>query len=310
MPRRTKKPAGPPPDASLLGIPPEMRNAIYRLVVDDIDEVSIIGRRLDSSKATSTDHAWLWDTMAKHPLSQTCRQLRQEFDPVHRHRALTTGVAQYCLELEDFDVERINVFAEVVRSMPKTIQGRLKETVDGSGSIIRFNLTYRILSSIDKLKRRWRNLDSTFSRLRRALNSDTYYTYRSHEINLNFKHRTMSSAQKKLAPAQSLVAAAKSELRRLCGDADRDMIRDSLGHQKDWPSAYKLETIFENLNKSHNNHFRPMREAREQKASEALTQRLESEIKARLREELKAELRAEIMNELKDEAEAELERQI
>ena len=132
MPRRIKEPAlpaGPPLDASLLGIPPELRNAIYHAVADDIDKVSIIGRRLDQSKATSRDDSWLWNAMAKHPLSQTCGQLRREFDPIHQHRAITTGVTRYRLELENFDVERISDFAGVIRFMPKVITVQLRETV-------------------------------------------------------------------------------------------------------------------------------------------------------------------------------------
>lgn len=99
MPRKTKKPAGPPPDASLLGIPPELRNAIYHLVADDIDEASIIGRKLKSNVA------W-WDAMAKHPLSQTCRQLRQEFDSIHRRRAMRVEIIDELIDDAKVELDR------------------------------------------------------------------------------------------------------------------------------------------------------------------------------------------------------------
>jgi len=128
-----------------------MRNAIYRLVADDINEASIIGRKLAGSSATSSTHVWLWNAMAKHPLSQTCRQIRQEFDPVHHHRAIVTGVTRYRLELEDFNVAHVDNFADLVESMPKVVQDRLRETVDRCEPIIQYNLTDQILPSIREL---------------------------------------------------------------------------------------------------------------------------------------------------------------
>lgn len=160
--KKTKSTATPPPDASLLGIPPEIRNAIYHLVADDIDEVNIIDRKLDSSKATTKDHEWLWNAMAKHPLSQTCHQLRQEFDPIHRHRALTTGVTRYRLELENFAIERVGDFAGLIRLAPKVVQDQLKEHLHHYNPIIRYNLTNSIFPSIRELKRKWRSLESIF----------------------------------------------------------------------------------------------------------------------------------------------------
>jgi hypothetical protein len=310
MPRKiktkTKEPAGPPPDAPFLGIPPEMRNAIYRLVADEIYEVSIIGCKLDRSKATSKDHAWLWDTMAKHPLSQTCRQLRQEFDPVHQRRALTTGLTRYRLELEDFDVERISEFARTIRFMPGIIKAQLKQTVDRDDSIFRFNLSNRVCSSVRKLKRRWRGLDSIFSNLQRDLDVTEYSMRRSYEVNLNFRDQTMSSARKKFTPTQDQVASAKREFKKF----SEDISQSFLDYGTEWLSACVLELLYRELNNKHNKHFRPLREAREERANTFLKNRLASELKANLREELKVELRAEIMNELKEEAGAELERQI
>lgn len=310
---KIKKPAGPLPDASLLGIPPEMRNAIYRLVADDIDEVSIIGRKLNSSKASSSDHTWLWNTIAKHPLSQTCRQLRQEFDPVHRRRALTTGVTKYRLELADFDVDRIKTFAEVIPSMPNAIQGRLMQDVRDSGSIIRFNLTYEIFDSIRKLEKNWRALGSIFSGLRRALNLLGYGLRYSCSLNLNLNHRTMSSAQKKTKPTRFQVREAKKDLKNI-SDTVWTGFQISRESEEGKESVRMLDRFSSELEYTHDNYFRHMRRARKEKANKALEDRLEAKLRLKLRDELKAELKAElreeIVNEQKEEAMTELEQQI
>jgi len=93
---RAKKPSPkqaiePPREASLPGLPAELRNNIYHLVAEDIDEVKIIARKIGFGSAAAEDR--FWDTVAKHPLSQTCRRLRLDFDPIHRHKSMVTGVA-------------------------------------------------------------------------------------------------------------------------------------------------------------------------------------------------------------------------
>ena len=69
----------PPQEASLLRLPAELRNNIYHMVALGIDEVKLIGRKIGFGRADADDR--LWDTVAKHQLSQICRQLRQELDP-------------------------------------------------------------------------------------------------------------------------------------------------------------------------------------------------------------------------------------
>ena len=319
MPRKIKKPAGPPPDASLLGIPPEMRNTIYKLVADDIDEVSIIGRKLDQSKATLKDHAWLWDVMAKHPLSQTCRQLRQEFDPVHRHRALTTGVTRYRLELENFDVDRITTFSKVIRYSPKIIRRKLKEDVNDFNSIIRFNLTHRVVASIRNLGKSWRGLRRIFSRLQRVLGVESINRLCScHEVNFNFRQRTMSPAQNEFTPSQDQVARAKRDLKKIWKDIneefrrngsmtdDSDISGDNDDNMEQERRMVPVQKILQKLESTHKDYFKPLKEARAERASKAL----ENKMRAQLRDELKAELRAEILSELKEETQMELASQI
>lgn len=311
MPRKTKKPAGPPADASLLGIPSELRNTIYHLVAHDIDEASIIGRKLK-------DNVTWWDTMAKHPLSQTCRQLRQDIDPIHKRRAITLGVAKYRLELEDYDVGAITTFARLAGNMPRAVRNQLKKAVNDYGTIIRFNLTANISASIRKLGNDWRELDSIFSKLRRALGVSEHTIRRAHEVNLNFKNRRMSPALKKVTPTQYLVRAAEKEFKKISEDVSRNYWRFGQNGR----SVNVLENLFETLEYTHQRHVRLMRENREERARKALETQLESRLRARLREELKAELkeelkeelkielRKEIIDELTDDAKVELDRQI
>ena len=279
-------------------------------MADDIDEASIIGRKLKNNVT------W-WDTIAKHPLSQTCRRLRQEFDPIHKRRAITLGVAKYRLELEDFDVDAIATFARLAGNMPRTVRNQLKKTVNGYGTIIRFNLTDNIFASIRKLGNDWRELDSIFSKLHRALGVSGYTRYtirRGHEVNLNFKNRKMSSALKKVTPTQVLVRAAKKEFKKISDDVSRNYWR--FGQHRE--SVNILENLFETLECAHRRHSRLLREDREERASKALETQLESRLRARLRdelkeelkEELKVELRAETIDELIDDAKVELDRQI
>ena len=293
-----------------------MRNTIYRLVADDIDEVSIIGRRLDPSKATSTDHAWLWNAIAKHPLSQTCRQLRQEFDPVHQRRGLTTGLARYRLELQDFDVDCIITLFRVIRHMPKIIRSKLKDDVNNFDSIIRFNLSHRVVASTSKLGKRWRDLSWMFSALQSALGVESAERlYGSLEVNLNFKQRNMPPTQKESTPSQDQVARAKRDLKKIWKDINEDFRRnrwitddgddsdDSMEHEL---RMNPLQKILQKLESTHKDYFKALEEARAERASKAL----ENKMRAQLRDELKAELRAEIPSELKEETQMELASQI
>lgn len=110
-----------PPQASLTGIPPELRNIIYNLVADDIKEAIIIGRKLKNHSSSSTAgnaQTHFWNAVAKHPLGQTCKVLRQEFGSIHQHRVISTGVDRYWLDLKNFDLDPMGNLANVIRHMP------------------------------------------------------------------------------------------------------------------------------------------------------------------------------------------------
>jgi hypothetical protein len=143
------KPVTPPPGASLLEIAPELRNTIYHRVAQDIDEASIIGRKIGFASAGAQDR--FWDTIAKHPLSQTCRQLRQEFDPIHRHRTMTTGVSRYYLDLENFDLDRLGDFARLPKQVPDCIRQHVVSKMKPHNITIRFHLTQYAGRSVQRI---------------------------------------------------------------------------------------------------------------------------------------------------------------
>lgn len=176
MPRTTKKnqtkskdapSTDPPPQAPLLGLPPELRNTIYHLVAEEVDEVGIIARRIDSSLAArnhseSLTETNLWKAVAKHPLSQTCRHLRQEFDPTHRHRAFTTKVRRYYLDLDNYDLKRISPFSRALSRMPALLSHLSPRDVT-----IRYQINKYAPESIDALKEMCefpRHIDDPFER--------------------------------------------------------------------------------------------------------------------------------------------------
>jgi hypothetical protein len=143
-----KQPVTPPPDASLLGIAPELRNTIYHKVAEDIEEVSIIARKIGFGAANAEDR--LWATVVKHPLSQTCSQLRQEFDPIHRHKTITTGVSSYRLEVANYDVRRLGDFARLLKQVPSFVP-QIRLSAKAGHPIFCFRLDSNLKTSLDKI---------------------------------------------------------------------------------------------------------------------------------------------------------------
>lgn len=152
MPRSKKVPAPqviePPQEASFLGLPAELRNTIYHMVAENIDEVKIIGRKIGFGRADAEDR--FWDTVAKHQLSQTCRQLRQEFDPVHRRTVMTTGVPHYCLEVENYDIGRLDSFARLLEQVPSVLP-HIQASARADRPLVHFQLNNNLMTSLEKL---------------------------------------------------------------------------------------------------------------------------------------------------------------
>ena len=155
MPRQKKtspkEAIEPPKDASLPGLPAELRNAIYHLVAEDINEVNFIARKIGLGPGSADAKARLWDTVAKHPLTQTCRQLRQDFDPIHRHKSMVIGVSHYLLEVENFDVGRLGDFAHLLEEVPSVLS-HVQSCVNNDRPLVRFHLNNNVMTSVDKVR--------------------------------------------------------------------------------------------------------------------------------------------------------------
>jgi hypothetical protein len=140
-----KQPSAPPSEVSLLSLPPELRNTIYHLMADNIDEANIIGRKIGFGAASAEDR--FWNTITKHPLSQTCRQLHLEFGTIHRHLVMTTGVPQYYLLVENYDLDRLGSFARLLEQVPSML-AHLKSSIKARKMRLRFCLNQKMEASV------------------------------------------------------------------------------------------------------------------------------------------------------------------
>lgn len=194
---------GSPPRASLEDIPPEPRNNIYLKIAEEIDEASIIGRKIDSLDPNWTDaeaEDRMWHALAKHPLSQTCRKLRKlrkEFSPIHRHYAITKGVPKYYLELENYDMDHIERLAYVIARVGPLLE-HLKLTAEKF--VIRFLLDGHAVKSVKLLANYARTphrIGRGYYRLKSLFPPSREYW--SWEVVLNLYDNSMPTAQKAVA---------------------------------------------------------------------------------------------------------------
>lgn len=91
-------------DSPLLNLPGELRNQIYELVCGEIKNAIITA--IDGPRIS----------VVQHPLSQTCRQLYQEFSPFAL--AATRDCSIITLHVKNFDLPPSAVMLEFLRSLP------------------------------------------------------------------------------------------------------------------------------------------------------------------------------------------------
>lgn len=161
---RNMAPPTSPSQASLTGLLPELRNNrnnIYHLVAEEIDEISIIGRRVNKSLLSrlyneSITGLALWKAVSKHSLSQTCKQLRLEFDPIHQHRAFTT---RYLVTTSNWRTSTSLLmprFSAAVSSIPSLLAHLRNENGLRPTRTIRFQLNKYAWDSVEALQERLR----------------------------------------------------------------------------------------------------------------------------------------------------------
>lgn len=312
MPRPKKvskeQPSALPPEASLLGLPAELRNTIYHLVAEDIDEANIIGRKIGFGAASAEDR--FWETIAKHPLGQTCRQLRLEFGSIHRHLVMTTGVPRYHVLLENYDLDRLGSFARLLNQVPFMLT-HLKSSIKARKMKLRFCLNQKVEASVKQLRSHTEELDRLncgprklsvlFTDVRRYLLGGVRLP--PAEVILNLRNHAMSTAEKRIAMSGEQNLSTKRALKELCRDLDRRFVtprmRESVGRDVvEWLSLLH--------DRAHTGERRKKESARAAKETAALKYKLTEELKTEIEAELKAKMRAELEDELRERLRKEL----
>ena len=100
------------------GIPPELRNQIYGLVVAiPTDNRIILGRKLaQAAKKLEYDgdvREQALSTVVQHPLSMTCRQIRAEFQSGFQDAYTRSQSQSYEFVVNNFDIEQLKLFEEL-----------------------------------------------------------------------------------------------------------------------------------------------------------------------------------------------------
>jgi len=296
---------GSPPRASLEGIPPELRNNIYLKVAEEIDEASIIGRKIDRFDPTWTDaeaEDRMWHALAKHPLSQTCRKIRTEFSPIHRHYAITKGVPKYYLELENYDMDRMEKLAFLVARVGPLLE-HLKLTAEKF--VIRFLLNGHAVKSVKLLANYARTphrLGRGYYRLKSLFPPDREYW--SWEVVLNLYDNSMSTAQKAVATSHKQEAYIRYLLKNMYegpmyGDlsqfpratSNQDLVRS---YSNDAQTRRVTTLLREYHDKANAGFQAAKREMHRIKVENDTRQKLREELRATMRKELILELRTEL----------------
>lgn len=316
---------GPQSQASLTGTPPELRNEIYHLVAEEIGQATIIGRKIhDPINYTNATIFYdeietgerLWSTIAKHPLSQTCRQLRQDFDPIHRHRALVTKVSEYCLELENYDDDTMDECASLISQIPpleQHLRGTFHQYLRPSDEQTKLKVNFQFNSyapeSVEKLEASPLHRAGYFALERLVIPGGRLRA----EVVLNFRNKAKIIATPKrwLTITQSAQAETKRALRKLC-DHERAKPGAFRIYDDFTPSSTRLpysekytllDVLQEHHRDAHSKYNEGLRLEREAKEESDMRRRLLNETRTVMRDSLKDELRDELCDELKAEIE-------
>lgn len=102
------------PEPSLQTLPRELRDMIYEFIAETEDRIVLGRRMLEARKANNT---WTLDkcfdeAVALHPLSMTCWQFRNEFQPVH----FSARRPWWILLVNNFDLEQLQIFSDYIQS--------------------------------------------------------------------------------------------------------------------------------------------------------------------------------------------------
>lgn len=201
------------------------------MVAEDIDEVSFFACKIRSASGSADAKDKLWNTVAKHPLTHTCRQLREDFDAIHRHKAMVTGVAHYCLEVENYDIDQLGDYAELLEQVPPVLS-YVRSCVTTGKPLVRFHLNNHVMTSVDKVGQ---DIDSPdrlrtpFMKIRALLRQGsishmcfdtaqfTWWIARA-AVSTHMVKQNMSAIEKKAAISHPREKEARDALNTICND--------------------------------------------------------------------------------------------
>jgi len=143
---------------TLLSLPAELRNSIYFLVADGNTRPLLVSRLMQlevqrallppDNRDNVTLENRLNNAVGLHPLSQTCRQLRNEFQPVLLHNSAPC----HRLIINNFDVTQTEFVTNFFRKhrIVDLWQDRVRRYVYASGIVGRIEVEFRGDSDIVK----------------------------------------------------------------------------------------------------------------------------------------------------------------
>jgi len=194
-----------PPQASLLGLPQELKDQIYGYLTEGEDRIILGWRFVEAYKrryypALSHEECFT-SAIALHPLSMTCKQMLHEFQPVH----LRATKLRWTFLVNNFDLEQLMLLSGYVNNellansiipsrewkdarnacMPLPFTSHVDFT-------LRFQMDNNAVGSADKLRDIfWSScLDDC-----RAIEAFEWIEYANHEVATLYNPRTGGSAK-------------------------------------------------------------------------------------------------------------------
>ena len=194
-----------PPQASLLGLPQELKDQIYGYLTEGEDRIILGWRFVEAYKrryypALSHEECFT-SAIALHPLSMTCKQMLNEFQPVHLRATKT----RWTFLVNNFDLEQLMLLSgyvndellakSIIPSMEWFDAKRACKPLPFTSHVdftLRFQMDNNAVGSADKLRDIfWSScLDDC-----RAMRAFEWLEYANHEVATLYSTRTGGSAK-------------------------------------------------------------------------------------------------------------------
>lgn len=184
-----------PPQASLLGLPQELRDQIYGYLTEDESRIILGWRFVQVYKRhypALSHEGYFTSAIALHPLSMTCKQMLTEFQP----ELLRATKTRWTFSVNNFDLEQLQFFSDYVNTVTSV------KLADEAGAAQLDPRIYSILDCNVELRLRFQmdsNAVSSFARLRDMHFTDSVGSFRClksarTEVAIRCQPRTGASA--------------------------------------------------------------------------------------------------------------------